>query len=81
MVGTFRLGYPSFYHWAVLRKSQTALVIYLNSNVKTLRVEATDGQRRWQRRSPAMTAGLTDHIWTVKELLTTVVVPNANNTK
>jgi hypothetical protein len=49
--------------------------------VKTLRVEVNDGLRRWQPRSPAMAAGLTDHIWTVKELLTTVVVPNANNTK
>jgi hypothetical protein len=27
-----------------------------------------------------MAAGLTDHIWTVKELLMTVVAPNAINT-
>ncbi len=26
--------------------------------------------RKWQRRTPAMAAGLTDHIWTLEELLT-----------
>jgi hypothetical protein len=37
-------------------------------------------KRRWKQRSPAMAAGLTDHIWTVKELLKTVVPPLLNNT-
>jgi len=46
-----------------------------------LRREVNDGVRRWQPRSPAMAAGLTDHIWTVKELLMTVVAPNVTNTK
>ncbi len=27
-------------------------------------------RRKWQDRTPAMTAGLTDHIWTVRELVT-----------
>ena len=45
--------------------------------LKTLRLEVTDVPgRRWRPRSPAMAAGLTDHIWTVKELLTTIVLPN-----
>jgi hypothetical protein len=45
--------------------------------VKTLRVKIlADPKRRWEPRTPAMAAGLTDHIWTVKELLTTVVIPN-----
>ncbi len=45
--------------------------------VKTLRVEIHgDPKRRWQPRTPAMAAGLTDHIWTVKELLKTVAPPN-----
>jgi hypothetical protein len=45
--------------------------------LKTLRVEVHDDPiRRWKPRTPAMAAGLTDHIWTVKELLTTVVPPN-----
>lgn len=44
--------------------------------LKTLRLEVTDNpRRRWLPRTPAMAAGLTDHIWTVKELLTTVPVP------
>jgi len=45
--------------------------------LKTLRVEVFDApKRRWQPRTPAMAAGLADHIWTVKELLTTVVPPD-----
>ena len=44
--------------------------------VETLRVKILDDpKRRWRSRTPAMAAGLTDHIWTVKELLTTVVLP------
>ena len=45
--------------------------------LKTLRLEAvSDPSRRWLPRTPAMAAGLTDHIWTVKELLTTIPVSN-----
>lgn len=36
--------------------------------VKTLRMGAPEGRRKWQRRTPAMAAGLTDHVWTVREL-------------
>lgn len=32
-------------------------------------------RRRWRPRTPAMAAVLTDHIWTVKELFTTIVPP------
>ena len=49
--------------------------------VKTLRVEVFDDpHRRWLPRTPAMAATLTDHIWTVKELLTAVPVPSNTNT-
>ena len=43
---------------------------------KSLRlpVEAVTRQR-WQKRTPAMAAGLTDHIWTVKELLYLIPLP------
>ncbi len=45
--------------------------------VKTLREAVSDDpQRRWKPRTPGMAAGLTEYIWTVKELLTTVVIPN-----
>jgi hypothetical protein len=56
-------------------------VYNLTRSVKTLRLEVNDGARRWRQRSPAMAAGLTDHIWTVKELLMTVVAPNVINMK
>ena len=51
--------------------------------LKTLRVERAVGsaQQRWQARTPALAAGLTDHIWTIKELLMTVVLPTVINTK
>lgn len=49
--------------------------------LKTLRREVrNDPRRRWKPRTPAMAAGLTDHIWTVKELLTTIVPPSISNT-
>ena len=36
--------------------------------VKTLRIKLSNAnnQARWQQRTPAMAAGITDHIWTVK---------------
>jgi len=44
--------------------------------LKTLRREVHDAPgQRWRPRTPAIAAGLTNHIWTVKELLTTVVLP------
>jgi len=36
--------------------------------VRTLRMRAADG--RWRRRTPAMAAGLTDHVWTLTEWVT-----------
>jgi hypothetical protein len=48
---------------------------------KSLRLPMlTAGPQKWQRRTPAMAARLTDHIWTVKELLTTLPLPRVNNT-
>lgn len=44
-------------------------------SVKTLRVEVNDGVQRWQQRSPAMAAGLTDHIWSIEEILSLVPAP------
>jgi hypothetical protein len=51
------------------------LVYNLARPLKTLRLQVNDPPRRWQPRSPAMAAGLSDRIWTVKELLTAVVFP------
>ena len=55
-------------------------VYNLTRTVDTLALPLRDGQRRWwQQQTPAMAAGLTDHIWTIKELLITVVPPSALN--
>lgn len=48
---------------------------------KSLRLSVSDvPRRRWQPRTPAIAARLTDHIWTVKELLTTLPLPKVSNT-
>lgn len=51
----------------------------LTRTVKTLRVEVNTDDRRYEQRTPAMAAGLTDHIWTIKELLWTVVTPSTQS--
>jgi hypothetical protein len=48
---------------------------------KSLRLSVVhDPSQKWLPRTPAMAANLTDHIWTVKELLTTLPLPCAINT-
>jgi len=48
---------------------------------KSLRLPIREGfPQKWTPRTPAMAAKLTDHIWTVKELLMTVPLPGAVNT-
>jgi len=57
------------------------IVYNLVRPLKTLRYEVFDDpKRRWVKRTPAMASGLTDHIWTVKELLTSLPIPSINNT-
>ncbi len=56
-------------------------VYNLTRPVKSLYIEVNDCPRRWKPRSAAMAAGLTDHVWTIEELLRKVVVPNLDNTK
>jgi hypothetical protein len=50
-------------------------VYNLTRPVKTLRQAVDTPTRRWRPRSPAMAAGLTNHIWSIKELLWAVVPP------
>jgi hypothetical protein len=47
---------------------------------KSLRQPVQRNRQKWQKRTPAMAAKLTDHIWTVKELLTIVPLPCVSNT-
>ena len=52
-------------------------VVYnLGRSHKSLRYEVCHDEQRWQQRSPAMAAGLVDHLWSVREILSTVVPPN-----
>jgi hypothetical protein len=57
-------------------------VVYnLGRALKTLRIESpkeAGNRRRWIGRSPAMAAGLTDHIWEVEELLSVLPLPSTN---
>lgn len=50
-------------------------VYNLTREVKTLRVEVEGKKRRFAPRTPAMAAELTDHIWSIKDLLWTVISP------
>lgn len=40
-----------------------------------LREEVINQNRRWRPRTPAMAAGITDHIWSIRELLTYQIPP------
>lgn len=56
-------------------------VYNLGRALKTLRIESLEeagNKRRWKRRSPAMAAGLTDHVWEIGELLTVLPLPPTN---
>ena len=49
--------------------------------LKSLRIQSPEqagNRRRWVKRSPAMAAGLTDHIWEIEELLTMLPFPPTN---
>lgn len=51
------------------------IVYNLTRTVRTLHQEVKEEGRKFQQRTPAMVAGLTDHIWTIKELLWVVAPP------
>lgn len=54
------------------------LVYNLARPLKSLRLpETVHPQRRWQQRTPAMAANLTNHIWSIRELLFTVPLPDS----
>ena len=54
-------------------------VYNLTRPIKSLRSEVNEEMKRWRARSAAMAAGLTDHVWTIEELLMRVVVPKSDN--
>ena len=75
------LGFSKLLSMHAAQAAWEDMVYNLGRTVKTLRLEAQrDPLRRWIKRTPAMAAGLSDHRWTVKELLTTMPLPGGNNT-
>ena len=57
------------------------IVYKLNRPLRTQRRKVRDDPtRRWLPTTPGMAAGLTDHLWTVKELLTMLPTPLVSNT-
>ncbi len=57
----------AYYNWVRPRKGLRVAIV-------------DDPSSKWLRRPPGMAAGLTDHIWSVKELLWTVPLPSAKHT-
>ena len=64
-------------------------VYNLTRPLKTLRVDEAGpppedytgpSRKRWKKRTPAMAAELTGHVWNVEELLRTIPPPAGNNT-
>ncbi|MHB8118881.1 MAG: hypothetical protein ACYDHX_09150 [Methanothrix sp.] len=55
-------------------KEVPALMGLNTAYVERTNLTFNDGQRRWQPRSAAMAAELTDHVWTIEELMMKVVV-------
>jgi hypothetical protein len=51
-----------------------------HSSLRVALTEPAPHNRKWDKRTPAMAAGLTDHIWTIEELLR-FRVPLKNETK
>jgi hypothetical protein len=75
------LGYSKIVEMHRATAAWEDIVYNLVRPVKTLRLQVfNDPIRRWLPRTPAITAGLTNHIWTVKELLMTLPVPTVSNT-
>jgi hypothetical protein len=72
------LGYSKELGMLRASSSWEDAVYNLGRALKTLRIESPEAGRRWVRRSPAMAAGLTDHIWEIEELLTVLPLPSAN---
>lgn len=73
------LGYSKKLRMLVASSIWEDAVYNLGRALKTLRIESSEATvGRWKKRSPAMAAGLTDHIWEIKELLTVLPLPSTN---
>src|SRR6266702_409425 len=52
-------------------KMKPAGTVHVERLNRALRLQACDGVHRYQQRSPAMALGLTEHLWSFQDLLTT----------
>jgi hypothetical protein len=69
------LGYSKRLEMLEAACSWEDVVYNFTRSVKTLRCEIQAEGKRWLQCSPAMAAGLTDHIWSIRELLMLVPLP------
>ena len=69
------LGYSKRFEMLEAACAWEDVVYNFARSVKTLRREINFEGQRWLQRSPAMAAGLTDHIWSIRELLMLVPIP------
>lgn len=65
----------AMHRWAAAWEDLCHNFVHLH---KSLRRRVEEPGRRWEPRTPAMAAQLTDHPWTIRELLTTVVILDNN---
>lgn len=74
------LGYSKELRMLVASSIWEDAVYNMCRGLKTLRIENPEevAGRRWVKRSPAVAAGLTEHIWEIEELLTTLPLPSTN---
>jgi hypothetical protein len=64
-----------------VHEAMTDLTLYGDKfcwRTRTLRVKDEEG--RWRERTPALAAGLTDHVWTWREWVTRPAVQPAQDT-
>ena len=75
------LGYSKELEMLVASSIWEDAIYNLGRALKTLRIESPEAAvvGRWKKRSPAMAAGLTDHVWEIEELLTTLPLPSTNS--
>jgi hypothetical protein len=69
------LGYSKRLEMLEAACSWEDVVYNFARSVKTLRYEINIEGKRWLQCSPAMAAGLTDHLWSIRELLMLVPLP------
>jgi len=74
-------GFLEKYHLPRSRRKLGGCLLQPDASHKGLRLRNVDeSQSKWKPRTPAMVAELTDHIWSVKELLLLVPLPLAYDT-